>query len=85
MSKTGNRESVEEWLESIDPEATPARDATHLRDVGKALSALEQAERDLRDAVQAAHDAGDSWAAISAVLGTSRQAAHRKFAKPTAR
>lgn len=85
MAKTSNRESVEEWLDSIDPERTPARDATYLRAIGKALTALEHAERDLEAAVQAAHDAGESWAAISAVLGTSRQAAHRKFAKPEGR
>ena len=56
------------------------RDGRHLRRIGAALTALEAAEEALRAAVAEAHDAGDSWAAIGAVLGTSRQAAHRKYA-----
>ena len=83
MATTKDRAGVEEWLDSIDPATTPARDARHLRNIGKALTELEAAEKNLEAAIHAAHDNGDSWAAISAVLGTSRQAAHRKYATPT--
>ncbi len=72
--------STERWLDGLDPATTPARDGRHLRAIGIALAAAEEAEVRLREAVAAAHQAGDSWAAIGAVLGTSRQAAHRKFA-----
>ena len=84
MTKTiGKKTSAETWLNTLDPATTPARDGRHLREIGRALTALEQSEIDLRDAVEAARAAGDSWEAIGLVLGTSRQGAHRKFAPRT--
>lgn len=84
MTKTiGKETSAETWLDTLDPATTPARDGRHLREIGRALTALEQSEIDLRDAVEAARAAGDSWEAIGLVLGTSRQGAHRKFAPRT--
>lgn len=83
MSNTTNRTDVEQWLDAIDPATTPTKDARHLRAVGEALTALEQAEARLQRAVADARNAGDSWTAIGAVLGTSRQAAHRKYAYAT--
>lgn len=79
MPQTKGQIDVEQWLDALDPDITPARDARSLRAVGEALTALEQAEAHLQQAVADAHAAGDSWAAIGTVLGTSRQAAHRKF------
>ncbi|NEE01911.1 hypothetical protein [Phytoactinopolyspora halotolerans] len=79
MAKAQHKSSVEEWLDTLDPEVTPARDARHLRAIGQALANLEEAERALDQAVADARAAGDSWEAIGTVLGTSRQAAHRKF------
>jgi dihydroxyacetone kinase len=81
VAKTMKVPSVEEWLDSIDVNAIEVRDAVHLRAIGAALDALEAAERQLEDAVAEARKAGDSWNAIGVVLGTSRQAAHRKFAR----
>ena len=84
MTKTiGKKTSAETWLDSLDPATTPARDGRHLREIGRALTALEQAETNLHAAVEAARAAGDSWEAIGLVLGTSRQGAHRKFAPRT--
>ena len=80
MAKTISNTSAKTWLDSLDPATTPSRDGRHLREIGRALTALEQADTDLRHAVEAARAAGDSWEAIGVVLGTSRQAAHRKFA-----
>jgi dihydroxyacetone kinase len=81
MAKTMKKSSVEEWLDSIDPASTEFRDGVHLRAIGAALDAIEAAERQLEDAVAEAKKAGESWSAIGVVLGTSRQAAHRKFAQ----
>ena len=69
-------------LDHLDPATHPARDARHLRHIGAALTAVELAEDNLRAAITEACDAGDSWAAIASVLGTSRQAAHRKYGRP---
>lgn len=80
MAKLQDKASVDRWLDSIDPTTTKARDGTHLRKIGQALDHVEQSDRELVRAIADARDAGDSWAAIAAVLGTSRQAAHRRFA-----
>lgn len=72
---------IDSWLDGIDPTTAPGRDGRHLRAIGDALTALENADAELQGAIQDARSAGDSWEAIGAVLGTSRQAAHRKYAR----
>lgn len=49
------------------------------RRIKAAKRAIKEAEGELRAAVQAAHDAGDSWSMIGKALGISRQAAHERF------
>ncbi|NUS40335.1 MAG: hypothetical protein HOP97_01700, partial [Terrabacter sp.] len=44
-----------------------------------AATAVHLAERALADSVHRAQAAGHSWAAIGSVLGTSRQAAFKRF------
>lgn len=55
------------------------RDATHFRRIIAASKQLEAAKDELHDAVRAAREAGDSWAAIGAALGVSKQAAAQRF------
>ncbi|CAN5165661.1 hypothetical protein BH09ACT10_BH09ACT10_11300 [soil metagenome] len=66
-------------LDSLDPTTTSARDASHFRAIIAARKAVDQADDDLRDAVRAARDAGDSWATIGLALDTTRQAAYQRF------
>jgi hypothetical protein len=49
--------------------------------VATALAALRRAEAGLREAVDAAREAGHSWAEIGDVLGTTRQAAFQRFGR----
>ncbi|MEU8264254.1 DUF3887 domain-containing protein [Micromonospora sp. NPDC048999] len=58
------------------------RDSGQLAAVGEALVALRSAEAGLRDAVDAARDAGSTWSEIGDVLGTTRQAAFQRFGRP---
>jgi hypothetical protein len=81
MTKTIKRGSVEDWLDSIDTDSVDVRDGKYLRAIGAALDSREAADRQLEEAVSAARAAGESWQAIGVVLGTSKQAAHRKFAQ----
>lgn len=81
MTQQNETSSVEKWLDSIDMESDPGRSGRHLTAIGAALTAKDNAERDLQKAIREAHAAGDSWDAIGVVLGTSRQAAHRKYAQ----
>lgn len=68
-------------LEDLDPAATPAQDATHFRKIRAARADLEQAKADLREAVDQARAAGDSWTIIGAALETSCQAAYLRFGR----
>ena len=57
---------------------------TPLRPLARILAAREhiaQAESELRAAVRAAREAGDSWTVIAAALDTTRQAAQQRFGK----
>ena len=69
----------ETGLDELDPGTSPARDAVHFRRIQAARANLTAAEDDLREAVQAARDAGDSWTIIGAALNTTRQAAQQRF------
>ena len=66
-------------LDDLDPAKTPAGDAVHFRRIIAARRALGIAEQELRNAVQAARKAGDSWTVIGAALDTTRQAAQQRF------
>jgi hypothetical protein len=68
-------------LNSVAPESL--RDASHFRRIIEARKGLDAAEKELRDAVAAARDAGDSWTMIGAALGTTKQAAWQRFGKGT--
>ena len=66
-------------LDQLDVTANPARDAAHFRRILAARQNLASAEQELRDAVRAARQAGDSWTIIGAALDTTRQAAQQRF------
>ncbi len=68
-------------LEQLHPATHPARDAVHFRRILQARAAIEAAEQELRDAVKAAREAGDSWTVIGAALDTTRQAAFQRFGR----
>ncbi|MGV0159876.1 hypothetical protein ACRU3B_10610 [Mycobacterium colombiense] len=72
-------DEINEWLNSEEINPADARDAAHFRRIRAAVKATADAEGELRAAVAAARDAGDSWAMIGAALGTSRQGAYRRF------
>ncbi|WP_342778740.1 hypothetical protein [Phytoactinopolyspora halophila] len=72
---------VEQWLDTLDPATTPARDAARMRRIATARQNLTDAEQELRDAVAAARAAGDTWSMIGIALGTTRQAAFQRFGK----
>ena len=66
-------------LDQLDAAASQARDAVHFRRILAARQGIASAEQELRDAVQAARDAGDSWTVIASALDTTRQAAQQRF------
>ena len=68
-------------LDSLDPATTPARDATHFREIRAARAKVAQAEAELAEAVAGARAAGDSWTIIGAALEVTRQAAYQRFGR----
>ena len=72
---------AEAWLDSLDPDTTPAEETADLRRVGLAVGDVATAERKLAESVAAARDNGRSWAQIAMVLGISRQAAQERYSQ----
>ncbi|NHN57082.1 hypothetical protein G9U51_15025 [Calidifontibacter sp. DB0510] len=68
-------------LDRLDVDTHPARDAAAFRRIVAARNTLANAEDELRAAVRAARDAGDSWTIIGAALDISRQAAQQRFGR----
>lgn len=54
----------------------------HLDGVLEAVTRLDAARDELQRAVDAARESGASWADVGAALGTSRQAAFKRFGRP---
>jgi hypothetical protein len=76
-------ERFEKWAETLDP--ADFEDIRDLAAVAAAADAATASDTALRKAVQAARARGRSWNRIAIALGTSRQAAHQRFAeKPEA-
>ncbi|MCC5951594.1 MAG: hypothetical protein JJU45_05810 [Acidimicrobiia bacterium] len=70
-------------LDDVDPQSLEARDATHFRRIIAARQRIDEAEDELRAAVRAAREAGDSWSVIGAALDITRQAAYQRFGRST--
>jgi hypothetical protein len=70
---------AEAWLDSLDPDTTPAEDISDLRAIANAVNDLAAAERRVRETVEIARINGRSWARIGIALGTTRQAAHERY------
>lgn len=75
---------AEAWLDSLDPAQLAARetDASDLRRIGRALSAVATSEQELADAIAAARGHGRSWGEIALVLGVSKQAVRQRYGDP---
>ncbi len=76
---TTNINDVEHLLDDLDPATVTARDAVHFRRILAAQDGVMRADRELRDAVRAAREAGDSWLSIGVALGVTKQAAQKRF------
>jgi hypothetical protein len=83
QSARKHRLGDDDILGALDPSKARARDAVHFRNIIAARKKVAEAEQELRNAVQAARDAGDSWTVIGAALDTTRQAAFQRFGGTT--
>jgi hypothetical protein len=81
MTKTMRSQPAPSGLDELDPSNMVARDAQHFRRIVAAREGIDIAEGELRDAVRAAREAGDSWTVIGVALDTTRQAAFQRFGR----
>lgn len=72
----------DDWLDSLDPADLDLRDAVHFRRIIAARKAIEDAEAELRAAVAAARQAGDSWTIVGAALNLTARSAYDRFGQP---
>ena len=74
-------EALVAYLASDDfaPDPQDWQDAAPLRRIVDARRGVDDADRALHDAVDAARVAGFSWGTVGLVLGTTRQAARQRF------
>lgn len=79
--------SLQEILEHADElerrfeehEPKDVRDAAPLRAIRKAVTERAATERRLAETVATAREAGVSWSAIASMLGTSGEAARKRY------
>jgi FAD/FMN-containing dehydrogenase len=81
MTTKHHNDTNNSGLDDVDAATHEARDATHFRRIITARQRIDDAENELRAAVQAAREAGDSWTVIGAALDTTRQAAYQRFGR----
>jgi hypothetical protein len=72
-------DELAERFENYEPTPADELDAGAVALLRAAVQERSQAERHLIDAIRTARDAGMSWSAIGALVGTSGEAARQKY------
>jgi hypothetical protein len=78
-------ERLAKRFEDHEPDKKTVRDAGSLRMVREAFKRRAATEQELADAVSAAREDGQSWAAIGVMLGTSGEAARQRYGAEAAK
>jgi hypothetical protein len=83
MSKTRAQRAaaLEEWADRISSDELVAADTEALRVIAELAEQREGVDAAIVEAVRSARAARRSWSEIGAMLGVSKQAAQRKYAK----
>jgi predicted NAD-dependent protein-ADP-ribosyltransferase YbiA (DUF1768 family) len=76
---------LEVWAESVEQEDLVEIDGDQLKTIAHYAQRREFIDNALTEAVRAARRSGRSWSQIGAMLGVSKQAAQRKYAKVVGR
>jgi hypothetical protein len=73
--------ALETWADDVDTSDLAEIDTDELKAIAQYAERRDRLETALTDAVRAARRKGSSWSEIGAMLGVSKQAAQRKYAK----
>ena len=73
-------QALEEWADRVDASELRQADTEALREIAALAKRRAEVDDDLTAAILSARRAHRSWSEIGAMLGVSKQAAHRKYA-----
>ncbi len=74
-------EALERWADKVDPAGLVVADTESLRSIAELAERREELDAALVEAIRSARRAERSWTEIGSMLGVSKQAAQRKYAK----
>jgi hypothetical protein len=81
-SKRGNKASaLERWAELVNEDELVEIDSDELRAIAQFAARRDRLESALAEAVRTARRNGRTWSQIGTMLGVTKQAAQRKYAR----
>jgi hypothetical protein len=83
-TRAARAKALEEWADKVDAEDLVVADTESLRVIAELAERRGELDAALVEAIRSARRADRSWSEIGAMLGVSKQAAQRKYAKVTA-
>ena len=79
--RTRRAEVLEDWANRVDQAELVEIDSDELKAIAQFAARRDLLEDALIEAVRAARQSGRSWSEIGTMLGVSKQAAQKKYAK----
>lgn len=76
-------EALERWADKVAGEDLVMADTESLRSIAELAERRDELDAALVEAIRSARRAERSWTEIGSMLGVSKQAAQRKYAKVT--
>jgi len=83
-TRAARAKALEEWAEQVEAADLVVADTESLRAIAELAERRRELDAALVEAIRSARRADRSWSEIGAMLGVSKQAAQRKYAKVTA-
>lgn len=75
--------ALEQWADDVETSDLKVANTEALRRIAELVERRDQVDEELTEAVRMARTSKRSWSEIGAMLGVSKQAAQRKYAKVT--
>lgn len=80
-SRADRASALETWADQVNSDDLRVADTDALRVIAELTEQRQDLDAAILDAVRSAREAGRSWSEIGAMLGVSKQAAQRKYAR----
>ena len=80
-TRTRRAEVLDDWADRVEQADLIEIDSDELKAIAQFAARRDLLEDALKEAVRAARQSGRSWSEIGTMLGVSKQAAQKKYAK----